>query len=74
MTCLGCNTIETRPVTLHGGRVVCNECPDYRAECEARNCLTMSDDEWKRYHGLVLRQRGKEAAQQLVDDVRRLQG
>ena len=28
MTCLGCNQIETQPVTLPDGRVVCATCPD----------------------------------------------
>ena len=28
MSCLGCNQIETLPVTLPDGRVVCATCPD----------------------------------------------
>jgi hypothetical protein len=28
LSCLGCNQIETQPVTLPDGRVVCATCPD----------------------------------------------
>jgi hypothetical protein len=28
LSCLGCNQIETLPVTLPDGRVVCATCPD----------------------------------------------
>lgn len=38
--CLGCQKCELGPVvTLWDGRVVCNECPDWRCECEARKLL-----------------------------------
>jgi hypothetical protein len=37
--CLGCEGISERPVELLDGRVVCNECPDWRMECEARYLL-----------------------------------
>ena len=30
--CLGCNQIETRPVTLQDGRTVCVDCPDAQRE------------------------------------------
>ena len=32
MSCLGCNQIETLPVTLSDGRVVCATCPDVLGE------------------------------------------
>lgn len=40
--CLGCEGISERPVGLIDGRVVCNECPDWRMECEARHILRVS--------------------------------
>ena len=46
MTCLGCNNIEVKPVQLVDGRTVCNTCPDWRHECEARaiaDLPTLSD-------------------------------
>lgn len=40
--CLGCQRCEAGPVvTLIDGRVVCNFCEDWRAECEARHVLAM---------------------------------
>jgi transcription elongation factor Elf1 len=41
VSCLGCNLIETAPVTLHDGTVVCSSCEAWRAECEAREVLAM---------------------------------
>ena len=38
--CLGCQRCEDRPmVRLWDGREVCNECDDWRCECEARRLL-----------------------------------
>lgn len=34
--CLGCNRIETAPVTLQSGVVVCDTCEAWRHECEVR--------------------------------------
>lgn len=44
--CLG---RPTSSVTLVDGRQVCNECPDWMTECEARLVLTTYPDEpiWK---------------------------
>lgn len=41
--CLGCQYIETDPVTLHNGTVVCSSCEAWRHECEARWVLQMRD-------------------------------
>lgn len=48
MTCLGCEKCETGTVVeLLDGRVVCNECPDWRLECEARHILRVSKSDKK---------------------------
>jgi hypothetical protein len=41
--CLGCELIgvDGRQVTLHDGTVVCNQCEQWRMECEARHLLNM---------------------------------
>ena len=73
MTCAGCNRIESHPMTLHTGIVVCNQCPAWRAECEARYVLAQP--------GKVARaalldgveaKRGKAAADELRELVRAL--
>ena len=39
-TCLGCQRCETEHVvTLKDGRVVCDQCPDWRHECEVRGTV-----------------------------------
>jgi len=40
--CLGRNLCEiaTGSVTLMDGSIVCNACPEWRAECEARRLMT----------------------------------
>ena len=41
MNCLGCEGCATGPiVTTHDGRQVCNFCPDWKLECEARQVLS----------------------------------
>ena len=42
MSCLGCNQIETLPVTLPDGRVVCATCPDVLGEKITPNYLQES--------------------------------
>ncbi len=37
MNCLGCNLIESKPVTLRDGRTVCNACPAWMRECLVRD-------------------------------------
>lgn len=42
MTCLGCQRCEDGPmVKLIDGRQVCNICPDWKLECEARQLLAL---------------------------------
>ena len=41
MTCAGCNNIETHPVSLHDGTVVCGSCETWRHECEAQAILKL---------------------------------
>jgi acyl-CoA-binding protein len=50
MTCLGCNLIETAPVTLIDGTVVCSSCEAWRFECEARAVLAMPSREARLEH------------------------
>ena len=68
MTCLGCNLIETAPVTLVNNTIVCTSCEDHRAECEARFVLEMPLIESRReYLRKVEKSRGFEAANGLRD-------
>ena len=40
--CLGCQRCESGPmVTLITGRCVCDYCPEWKMECEARNLLKL---------------------------------
>ena len=39
MECLGCNFIETSPVTLRDGGTVCTNCPAWKLEVEAKSLL-----------------------------------
>lgn len=64
--CLGCNRVETHPVTLPDGTVVCNECPAWLAECEIRYVVGLrTNDERRTYLEHVTKHRGVEAAQAL---------
>lgn len=67
MTCLGTNLCEqaTAMVRLVDGREVCNWCPDWALECEARRLLTYPMS--ARREALVKRdfERGKEATDRL---------
>lgn len=66
MECLGCMKIETHPVTLIDGRVVCSSCEDWRAECEAREVLNMRTlIERRTYLDAVEGRRGKQATDEL---------
>ena len=66
-TCLGTNLCEqaTGKVTLHDGEVVCNWCPEWRLECEARRLLSYPLG--ARREALVERdhKRGKDATDRL---------
>ena len=61
MTCLGCNLIETAPVTLRTGVVVCSSCEAWRHECEARDTMQLSSNDIKNYFDLVEKARGRDA-------------
>lgn len=64
--CLGCNEIEEHPKVLRDGRVVCNKCEAWRAECEARMVARIASTQQRReYLDSVERKRGKAAADAL---------
>ena len=67
MDCLGCNLIETAPVTLRDGRVVCSSCEAWRLECEARTILKRRDR--KEYLEKVRQKRGVDAAVELRNEM-----
>ncbi len=67
--CLGCNAIETHPVTLDSGHVVCSSCEAYRHECEVRAVVGMPGQRRTYLEG-VAKQRGPAAARRLEQDVR----
>lgn len=65
MSCLGCNLIESAPVELLDKRTVCNTCPDWRMECEAREVLKMPLEDRREYLTGVDARRGKQAGDEL---------
>ena len=67
MECGGCNLVETSPVTLNSGAVVCTTCPAWRLECEARDVLARNKTATERAAWLddIEKKRGKVAAYQL---------
>jgi hypothetical protein len=67
MICLGCLYIETAPVTLRDGRVVCSSCEAWRLECEARTILKRKDR--KEYLEKVRQKRGVDAAVELRNEM-----
>jgi hypothetical protein len=69
MDCLGCNMIETSPVTLRDGRVVCSSCECWRFECEARFVLTKLDAEKRDYLKVIGKKRGEAARQELREEM-----
>lgn len=71
--CLGCSCVETAPVTLVDGTVVCNSCEAYRAECEARHILTMKPITVRQaWLADIEKRRGKTSADKLRADMMRL--
>lgn len=74
MTCLGCARCEDGPVvTLMDGRVVCDHCDDWRAECEARAVCDMPSISARRdYLEKVATKRGEAAVKVLKSDIARL--
>jgi hypothetical protein len=69
MDCLGCNLIETSPVTLRDGRVVCSSCECWRHECEARHVLAKPNDEKRDYLEAIGENRGEAARQELRQEM-----
>jgi len=67
MDCLGCNLIETAPVTLRNSLVVCSSCEAWRLECEARMALKRRDR--KEYLEKVRQKRGVDAAVELRNEM-----
>jgi len=67
MICLGCLYIETAPVTLRDGRVVCSSCEAWRLECEASTILKRRDR--KEYLEKVRQKRGVDAAVELRNEM-----
>ena len=65
MECLGCELINTAPVTLNDGRVVCSSCRAWRLECEAREVLSKPLEARKAYLEKVEERRGKAACDEL---------
>ena len=85
MSCLGCQRCEHGPViTLIGGEQVCNYCPSWARECEARHILAIPDKVARREYlrgreenGKVVKRgilqvRGEKACQELEALVRRV--
>ena len=63
MECLGCEL--TNVVTLSDGKTVCNTCPAYRLECEAKNVLSKPLEQRKAYLEKVEEKRGKAGCDEL---------
>ena len=70
--CLGCNAIETHPVTLDSGHVVCSSCDAWRHECEVRDLARMSGSERVEMLLGIEKQRGAAAAKRVADGLRQL--
>lgn len=64
---LGCKLIETAPVLLRDGRVVCSSCNAWRLECEARMVLARKDR--KEYLEKIRQKRGVDAAVELRNEM-----
>lgn len=64
--CLGCSKIETKPVELPDGTIVCNECPAWLDECEIRYVVGLSTNGSRAaYLEAVEKKRGVAAARVL---------
>ena len=61
--------IETSPVTLRDGRIVCSSCECWRFECEARYVLTKPNDEKRDYLEAIGEKRGEAARQELREEM-----
>lgn len=64
--CLGCQRCEDGPmVTLISGRQVCDFCPEWKLECEARDLLKMPLQKRRDALRRRERERGKASTDQL---------
>lgn len=64
--CLGCQRCESGPmVTLISGRQVCDYCPEWKTECEARDLLQMPLEKRRNALGKREQERGKASTDQL---------
>jgi hypothetical protein len=71
--CLGCERIAISAVDLTDGRVVCDQCPDWRHECEVRHVAGMkTKDDRQRYLAGVQDKRGLDARQRIIDGLREM--
>ena len=71
MTCLGCNLIETAPVTLHDGTTVCSSCEGWRHECEARAIMALPSTAQRReWLESIEAKRGKPAREALQNTIK----
>ena len=58
-------------VTLRNGKIVCNYCPDWLFECEARHALKLQDK--RQYLNNVAKKRGDAAAFALREEMLAIQ-
>lgn len=73
MTCHGCQACETHPVTLHNGTTVCNYCPSWLRECEARELNKMPLETRRAQWVKIKEKRGQAAADLLFEIMQKLQ-
>jgi len=73
MTCQDCDLLQLLPVTLHTGNSVCQNCPLWRQECEAREVLRMSRSAQDSYLQQVEARRGRLGLQELQGEMINLQ-
>ena len=66
------NDCKDRPiVTLRDGKIVCNYCPDWLFECEARHALKLQDK--RQYLNNIATKRGDKAAFALREEMLAIQ-
>ena len=66
MTCLGCQRCEDGPmVTLIDGQKVCDYCPEWKLECEARDLLALPLEKRRNALGKRDQERGKVSTDRL---------
>lgn len=75
--CLGCQRCEmpeTKMVTLHSGQNVCNDCPEWLLECEARHWIDIAKNRksWQEKKLELIRKRGIESVNRLVTKMNEL--